>query len=229
MFRSGSTLIEQILASHSRVTSCGELDLMPTLVGRIPRYPEMVAEGDGAAIASWRSFYLGGLPSRPSANRLMTDKRPDNFLHIGFIKTLFPGARIVHTHRNPLDNLLSLHFLHLDPSMAYALDLDDAAHWYGEYKRLMAHWRALYPSDICDVDYDELVREQRPVIERLLGFCGLKWEDDVLNFHRGRSSVKTASVWQVRQPLHAKSSGRWQNYRAQLKSIAARFGKADLA
>ena len=169
-----------------------------------------------AAIAQWRQAYLDGLPALPSETRLVTDKRPDNFLHIGLIKTLFPNARIIHTRRNPLDNLLSLYFLHLDPGMAYALDLDDAAHWYRENLRLMAHWKALYPDDIFDVDYDALVREPRPVIERLLDFCGLGWEDNVLNFHRGRSAVKTASVWQVRQPLHARSSGRWRNYERQL-------------
>jgi tetratricopeptide (TPR) repeat protein len=216
MFRSGSTLVEQILGAHSRVTTGGELDLIPALVGRITGYPESVKRAGTAAIAQWRQAYLEGLPAQPSETRLITDKRPDNFLHIGLIKTLFPSARIIHTRRNPLDNLLSLYFLHLDPGMAYALDLDDAAHWYREYLQLMGHWRALYPDDILDVDYDDLVREPRPVIERLLGFCGLEWEDNVLDFHRGRSAVKTASVWQVRQPLHSRSSGRWRNYERQL-------------
>jgi hypothetical protein len=156
----------------------------------------------------------------PHLGRLLTDKRPDNFLHIGFIKTLFPGAKIVHTRRNPLDNLLSLYFLHLDPGMAYALDLADAAHWYGQYERLMAHWKALYPNDIFDVDYDELVREPNPVIERLLDFLYLEWDGSLLDFHRGGTPVKTASVWQVRQPLHPRSSGRWRNYRTQLEPIA---------
>lgn len=149
---------------------------------------------------------------KPSAYGLVTDKRPDNFLHLGLIKTLFPNAKIIHTRRDPLDNLLSLYFLHLDPGMAYALDLEDAAHWYREHLRLMAHWKALYSNDIFDVDYDALVRNPEPAIERLLSFCGLGWEDNVLNFHRSRSTVKTASVWQVRQPLHARSSGRWRNY-----------------
>jgi len=154
---------------------------------------------------------------------MLTDKRPDNFLHVGLIKTLFPRAKIVHTRRNPLDNLLSLYFLHLDPGMAYALDLDDAAHWLKEHDRLMAHWKALYPDDICDIDYDELVLAPKPVIEGLLAFLNLSWEDGVLQFHRGAAPVKTASVWQVRQPLHARSSGRWQNYRSVLEPIAGLF------
>jgi tetratricopeptide (TPR) repeat protein len=219
MFRSGSTLVEQILGAHSSVTTGGELDLIPALVGRIAGYPESVKRANADTIAQWRSLYLDGLPVQPSADRLVTDKRPDNFLHVGLVKTLFPSAKIIHSCRNPLDNLLSLYFLHLDPSMAYALDLEDAAHWYREHLRLMAHWKALYPNDIFDVDYDALVREPRPVIERMLSFCGLRWEDNVLDFHRSRSAVKTASVWQVRQPLHARSSGRWRKYQKYLEGL----------
>jgi tetratricopeptide (TPR) repeat protein len=223
MFRSGSTLVEQILASHARVTAGGELDLIAALLRQIPDYPESVADADAETITRWRSSYLAGLPVQPSADRLVTDKRPDNFLHIGLIKTMFPGARIVHTRRDPLDNLVSLYFLHLDPRMAYALDVEDAAHWYGEYQRLMAHWKALYPDDIFDVDYDELVIEPRAVLEPLLAFLRLDWDERVLEFHRGRAAIKTASVWQVRQPLHARSSGRWRNYESQLAAISGLF------
>lgn len=217
LFRSGSTLVEQILASHSGVESGGELDLVPALAARIDGYPEGVANADPATIASWRAFYLGGLADIAGGDALVTDKRPDNFLHIGLIKTLFPNAKIIHTRRNRLDNLLSLYFLHLDPRMAYALGLADAAHWHSQYERLMAHWKRLYPNDIFDVDYDELVRAPRPVIERLLSFLHLGWEDSVLDFHRRTGAVKTASVWQVREPLHARSSGRWRNYSTQLE------------
>lgn len=220
LFRSGSTLVEQILGRHSRVRPSGELDLIPALVERIERYPEAVAEAEPAALERWRDFYISGLPVAPAAERLVTDKRPDNFLHIGLIKTIFPGAKIVHTRRNPLDNLLSLYFLHLDPGMAYALDLGDAAHWHAQYERLMTHWKSLYPNDIFDVDYDALVRDPRAVLEPLLAFLGLEWEDGLLDFHCNPSTIKTASVWQVRQPLHARSSGRWRNYSKQLEPIA---------
>jgi tetratricopeptide (TPR) repeat protein len=218
MFRSGSTLVEQILGAHSRVAAAGELDLIPALVNEIRGYPEAAVTADAAAIARWRDSYLRRLPVQPGADRLITDKRPDNFLHVGLIKTIFPSAKIIHTRRSPLDNLLSLYFLHLDPSMSYALDLEDAAHWYGQYERLIAHWKALYPDDIFDVDYDELVQEPRPVIRRLLSFCGLIWEDAVLDFHRSRSAVKTASVWQVREVLHTRSSGRAGHYEKQLRA-----------
>lgn len=219
MFRSGSTLIEQILGSHSQVRPAGELDLVPQLAARIQGYPQSLPAAAVEAIESLREFYLRGLPIKPAPNLLVTDKRPDNFLHIGLIKTIFPSAKIVHTRRNRLDNLLSLYFLHLDPAMAYALDLEDAAHWYGQYQRLMAHWMTLYPDDILDVDYDELVREPKPVLERLLRFLALDWEDALFHFHRTRAPIKTASVWQVRQPLHTGSSGRWRNYSKPLKKL----------
>ena len=221
MFRSGSTLVEQILGAHGEITAGGELDLIPTIVSEIRGYPEAVASAAEPTVKRWRESYTQGFPPRPG--QLLTDKRPDNFLHIGFIKTLFPGAKIVHTRRNSLDNLLSLYFLHLDPGMAHALDLEDAAHWYQQYERLMAHWKALYPNDIFDVNYDELVREPKAVIEPLLDFLDLEWDDALLDFHRGNAPVKTASVWQVRQPLHPRSSGRWKNYRVQLDSIAGLF------
>ena len=219
LFRSGSTLVEQILGAHSRVTALGELGLMPEVVRRIPGYPEGMAEADAGAIAAMREFYLSGLPAQPTAERLVTDKRPDNFLRIGLIKTIFPEARIIHTRRDPLDNLLSLYFLHLDPTMAFGQDLDDAAHWYTQYQRLMEHWHGLYGADIIDIDYDELVREPRPVIERLLSGLGLDWEDSVLDFHRSAGPVKTASVWQVREPLHTRSSGRARHYARHLEQV----------
>lgn len=217
MFRSGSTLAEQILAGHSRIVSGGELDLIPALVSRIAPYPEAVADAGEATVESWRRFYLDGLAPLGRQGALVTDKRPDNFLHVGLIKTLFPTARIVHTRRSRLDNLLSLYFLHLGPGMPYALDLTDAAHWHGEYERLMAHWKQLYPGDIFDVDYDSLVREPEPLIRDLLGFLGLQWEDGLLDFHSRNAAVKTASVWQVREPLHARSSGRWRHYEEGLR------------
>jgi hypothetical protein len=219
MFRSGSTLVEQILAGHSGINAAGELELIPRLVRRIPGYPEAVATADDASVGAWRDFYQEGIAPFARPGVLVTDKRPDNFLHIGLIKTLFPDAKIVHTRRDRLDNLLSLYFLHLNPEMAYALDLDDAAHWYAQYERLMAHWKALYPDDIVDVDYDELVRAPEPAVKRLLGFLGLGWEPSVLDLEQRDRPVKTASVWQVRQPMHARSSGRWRNYSKQLKSL----------
>lgn len=225
MFRSGSTLIEQILASHSSCRAGGELDLIPSLVRSLPQpYPDALAGLSQEAMAELRETYLKGLGAPLDADSILTDKRPDNFLHIGLIKSIFPNARIVHTRRNPLDNILSIYFLHLNPEMAYGLDLRDAVHWYGQYQRLMAHWKKLYPNDIFDLDYDLLVRRPRETIDALLAFLGLEWEEACLSFHATSTPVKTASVWQVRKPLYQASSGRWRNYAAQLAPVRRLLG-----
>ena len=219
MFRSGSTLVEQILAGHSGIAAAGEVEAVPRIAAGIPGYPEALANADQASIASRREAYLAEIAPFVRDGALVSDKRPDNFLHIGLIKTLFPGAKIVHTRRNRLDNLISLYFLHLDPEMPYALDLRDAAHWYGQYERLMTHWKKLYPGEILDVDYDELVRSPEPLLKDLIAFLGLEGEDGLLDLECRDRPVRTASVWQVRQPLHARSSGRWRNYRKQLNRL----------
>lgn len=217
MFRSGSTLAEQILAGHSRVTAGGELGLVPALARTVEPYPEALTT---ETVDRLRKLYLDGLnASRPGAE-VVTDKRPDNFLHIGLIKAMFPDARIVHTVRDPLDTIVSNWFLHLDRSMAHALDLDDLVHWHSQYRRLMAHWKRLYP-DILDLDYDALVVEPRPAIEGLLTYLGLEWEEVVLDFHKAETGVRTASVWQVREPLYRRASGRWRNYERHLAGARA--------
>jgi tetratricopeptide (TPR) repeat protein len=219
MFRSGSTLAEQILARHEAVVPGGELGLVPALAAGLRPYPEAAAAAAPSTLARLRSAYLAELRRIHPGGGLVTDKRPDNFLHIGLIKSLFPEARIVHTRRDPRDNLLSLFFLHLDPAMAYAHDLGDAVHWYGQYRRLMAHWRRLYPDDIHDLDYDALVADPRPNIEALLDFCGLGWRDSCLSFHEADNAVRTASAAQVREPLYRRSSGRWRHYEPHLGGL----------
>jgi tetratricopeptide (TPR) repeat protein len=223
LFRSGSTLVEQIMAGHSRVTGGGELGLVPGLARAVAGYPQALAGAGPEVFGQLRDLYLGGLKTaRPQAD-VVTDKRPDNFLHIGLIKAMFPSARIVHTVREPLDVILSNWFLHLDRSMGHALDLGDLAHWHGQYVRLMRHWKTLYP-DILDLDYDALVVEPRPAIERLLACCGLDWEAAVLDFHKAAAPVRTASVWQVREPLYRRSSGRWRHYERHLDGVRAALG-----
>ena len=222
MFRSGSTLVEQVLAAHPRVTAGGEIDFIPGVVqAELAPYPASLGRLGPAAMGKLAARYQQRLTTLfPAADRV-TDKRPDNFLHIGLIKAMFPKARIVHTRRAPLDNCLSVLFLHLDQGMAYATELMDIGHYYAQYRRLMAHWQSLYGADILDFDYDAFVREPRPATERLLAHCGLDWNDACLDFHEVRNAVRTASVWQVREPLYQRSSGRARNYEKQLAPLAA--------
>jgi Tfp pilus assembly protein PilF len=221
MFRSGSTLIEQVLAGHPRVAAGGEIDFLPTAVRtELAPFPASMSRMTPRHVADLATRYLESLAMLHPGADMIVDKRPDNFLYIGLIKTLFPGARIVHTTRDPLDTCLSICFLHLDHSMAYALDLMDIGHYYRQYFRLMAHWKSLYGDDILDVDYDAFVREPRPIAERLLEFCGLDWADSCLSFHERANAVKTASVWQVRQPLYQHASGRSRHFARQLEPLA---------
>lgn len=226
MFRSGSTLIEQILSSHPGVTAGGEIDLLPTLARQhlLPLLAQPDQPLPAELAGRMRREYRDGVAARFPGVALLTDKRPDNFLFIGLIKQLFPDAKILHTRRAVLDNCLSVFFLHLGPSMAYALDLEDIAHWYRQYRKLMAHWQSLYGDDIHDVDYDALVADPRPQIEAALAHCGLGWDEACLNFHASSSSVATPSNWQVRQPLYQRSSGRWRNYERQLGPLRAALG-----
>jgi tetratricopeptide (TPR) repeat protein len=229
MFRSGSTLAEQILAAHSRVAAGGELAFLPSLVRtELAPFPAAMASMTAARLEQLAARYLDMLAQLFPHGDRVTDKRPDNFLYIGLIKSLFPDARIVHTLRDPLDNCLSIYFLHLHHGMSYALDLTDIAHYYVQYRRLMAHWKTLYGADIFDLDYDALVREPRPAIERLTQFCGLEWEEACLSFEQAARAVKTASVWQVREPLYQRSSGRWHNYAAHVAPLRAYLEEAGI-
>ncbi len=229
MFRSGSTLAEQILAAHSHVTAGGELAFLPTVVRtELAPFPATMATLPQARLDALAMRYLEMLARVFPQGDRVTDKRPDNFLYIGLIKSLFPDAKIVHTLREPLDNCLSIYFLHLDHNMSYALDLADIAHYYVQYRRLMAHWKTLYGADILDLDYDALVREPRNVIERLTQFCGLEWEEACLSFEQTQRAVKTASVWQVREPLYQRSSGRWRNYAAHIAPLQTILRRAGI-
>jgi tetratricopeptide (TPR) repeat protein len=221
MFRSGSTLAEQALAAHSQVRSGGELDFIPTLARTsLSPFPRAVPIATPERLGQLARYYDEALARLFPGPERVTDKRPDNFLYLGLIKSLFPRARIVHTTRDPLDNCLSIWFLHLDHSMSHALDLLDIGHYYRQYRRLMAHWQSLYGEDVLDFGYEAFVREPRPALQRLLAHCGLPWEDACLaEMHRPRGAVKTASVWQVRQPLYTHSIGRWRHYAQQLEPL----------
>lgn len=226
MFRSGSTLTEALLARHPQVVAGGELGLLPQLVRRnLTPFPQSVRLVSDAALARLAAQYREALTLRFPGAALVTDKRPDNFLYVGLIKLLFPAARIIHTTRDPLDVCLSIYFLHLDQRLAYALDLKDIGHYFRQYQRLMAHWQALCGEDILDFNYDTLVREPRSALARLLGFCGLEWHEACLDFTHRPGSVKTASVWQVREALYQRASGRARHYARELEALASELGR----
>jgi len=225
MFRSGSTLAEEILGRHTAISAGGELELVPSFVRELRPYPAAATGLAPDQLAALRARYLAELPG----SGLVTDKRCDNFLHIGLIKAFFPEAKIIHTRRHPLDNLLSIYFLHFGPSVTYGHDLGDAAHFYLQYHRLMAHWAQLFPGEIFTLDYDRIVTGARDEVGRALTFLDLPWQETCLLSGASSEAVRTASSWQVRRQLHARSSGRWRHYERQLADARHMLTAAGLA
>jgi len=222
MFRSGSTLCEQILAAHSGISIGGEQEFFHRLmVNNYPEFPVNTVEDIQIDRQKDKllSEYLTEINRFKNKGEQLTDKRPDNFLYLGVIKLLMPNAKIIWTTRTMLDNCLSIYFLRLGASMSYATDLDNIIHFYQQQERLMAHWQSLFPEDILTFNYDKLIHSPKEQTKRLLSFIDLPWEDSCLNFHQYENQVKTASVWQVRRPLYNSSSGRWNNYKKNLKTL----------
>jgi Flp pilus assembly protein TadD len=202
MLRSGTTLAEQILASHPAVFGAGELRFWTAAAAAPDRAPSALARD-----------YLRVLQGLSADARRVIDKMPTNFAHLGLIHAALPKARIIHMQRNPLDTCLSIYFQDFESTVSYANDLQDLAHYYGEYRRLMQHWRSALPGDsILDVPYEGLVDDAEAWSRKMLEFVGLPWDARCLEFHRTQRTVITASKWQVRQKLHGTSVGRWRNY-----------------
>ena len=207
MFRSGSTLLEQMLASHPQVTAGGELTYfsqsLPADATRLLAREQLHTIGQG---------YIEHLNANfPGAQRV-TDKRPDNWLYLGILRALFPNARFINTCRHPLDNCLSLFFHQFAGSMQYHTRLLDIGHYYAQYVGFIDFWRNIAPDNIYDLNYQSLTAAPRETLEPLLHFLNLEWDDNCLQFYKTDNRVRTASVWQVRQPLYQQAKGRWQNY-----------------
>jgi tetratricopeptide (TPR) repeat protein len=220
MFRSGSTLLEQMLGAHPSVTAGGEFEILPWLIGsELAPYPQGIKDASGEQLQRVGEEYLSRVRDLFPEHERITDKRPDNFLHLGLIKVLFPAAKIIHTRRSLLDNCLSLYFQQLGNNFSYATDVENSAHYHQQQQRLMAHWISCLGDEIFAVDYEELVASPEPVMRRLLDYLGLEWDARVLEFQKAGNFVKTPSLWQVREKLHTRSSGRWQNYETLVQNL----------
>jgi hypothetical protein len=212
MPRSGTTLAEQILASHPSVFGAGELRFWNDAAAA---YEPSTTGGTTAAstIAALAMHYLRQLTDLSTDALRVVDKMPTNYANLGLIHAALPKARIIHMQRNPIDTCLSIYFQNFSISHAYANDLEDLAHYCAEYLRLMTHWRATLPEGtILDVSYDGLVEDQETWSRKMLEFAGLPWDPRCLDFHRTARTVLTPSKWQVRQKISKSSSGRWRNY-----------------
>lgn len=224
MPRSGTTLVEQILAAHPRVHGLGEADILARLANQIPCYPKDIASlGDeGAAAMARRGLDLMGANAGTSAR--IVDKTPQGFLHLGLAAILYPKARVIRCCRDPRDTGLSCYFQNFVAGHPWTTDLADIGRYARAEARLWTHWRATLPLAWTEIEYERLVVEPENESRRLIAFLGLEWDDSCLRFHEGRRPVLTASAAQVRKPIGKGSVGRWRAYADELGPLIAALG-----
>jgi tetratricopeptide (TPR) repeat protein len=226
MPRSGTTLVESILARHPNVYGAGEINaLYEALFCKeglcsADRYPARVAQIRQQDLQHIAVDYLTRVAAvNVDGRAVVVNKMPVNFIYLGMIRLLFPGARIINCVRDPIDTCFSCYKNYFVGAQPFAYDLHDLACYYATYQRLMQHWRTVLPGFIHDLHYEALVTDQRGQSRQLLDFCGLPWDEACLDFHRGERNVKTASSAQVRQPMYQSSTGIWQHYGEQLRPL----------
>jgi tetratricopeptide (TPR) repeat protein len=234
MPRSGTTLVEQILASHPAVFGAGEREDLMREVDRIaPRdiaalaYPEVVPTLSGEALRQLGGSYLAALASAaPDAARI-TDKMPGNFAYAGLIHLALPNARIIHMRRNPIDTCLSCFSILFAVGQPQSYDLAEQGRYYRAYATLMEHWRRVLPPGVMlEVQYEDVVADVEQQARRIVAHCGLEWDDACLAFYETRRPVRTASASQVRQNIYRTSVGRWRHYEALLQPLIRELGLA---
>ncbi len=228
MPRSGTTLVEQILASHSTVHGGGErLDFDAAIAAILPpgTPAARVAALDAKQLRALGEAYVSRLPPRPTGRSLVTDKMPANFMHTGLIHLALPHAKIIHVVRDPADTCISCYFKLFDVGQDFTYDLAELGRYYVGYRRLMDHWHAVMPDLILEVSYEKLVGDMENETRRLLAFCGLAWEPACLDFHKTARAIQTASATQVRKPVYTSSIGRWKHFERHINPLLSELGK----
>ena len=224
--RSGTTLIEQILASHSQVFGAGEMklarDTMAALGGHGSDSIEDLRQLDRPTASRLASRHLERLRALNGAALRIVDKMPENYLYLGLLASLFPRAKLIHCRRDLRDVAVSCWMTHFR-EVFWASDQQHIASRFLEYQRLMEHWRKVLPVPLCEVDYEETVADPEGVARKLVAWCGLAWEPACLEFHQTKRAVRTASAAQVRQPVYKTSVGRWKHYEGILAALFARL------
>lgn len=233
MPRSGTTLVEQILASHPDVRGGGEmrefgLALRAAEQARGRSYPEVAAALAPDDLTALGDAYLLRASAMAQGKARLVDKMPSNAPLAGLIHLALPDARIVHVRRNPYDTCFSCYSILFTTGQPYAYDLGDLGRYYHAHDALMTHWRAVLPSErFLEIDYELLVEDLEAHARRLVAFCGLDWSPACLSFHETQRTVRTASRAQVRQPLYRSSVGRWRAWRDELAQLFAVLGPPD--
>ena len=223
MPRAGSTLVEQILSAHDQIQGVGESMALPQLVSRLEKqtglpFPECLANINRADLEALRVDYLRRLSLKPDVTSFV-DKLPGNFWLIGLIKVMFPHAKIIHSERNELDTCFSCYKHLFGQAQGFSYDMESIQFQYQLFQQTMAFWRTCF-NDIYQVSYEELVAEPNQVINGLLKYCDVSWQDQCINFHQAKRVVTTASAAQVRQPLNRKGVGMWEHYRKNIQQYS---------
>ncbi|MES9905924.1 MAG: sulfotransferase [Sedimenticola sp.] len=225
MSRSGTTLTEQILASHPMVYGAGELNYLPDIVKRVSAesptgaFPECIR---GLSIEEFQKLGRGYITAvrRHSDNATyIIDKMQLNFMRLGLIKVILPDAKVIHLNRDPMDNCLSIFKNYFSSQHDYSFDMKELGEYYKLYQELMNHWRSVLPGFIYDLSYEQLVSDNEREIRKLLEYCDLPWDEACLSSHKTQRSVATASKAQVRRPVYQDSVQLWKRYEEQLEPL----------
>ncbi|HEX2971883.1 MAG TPA: sulfotransferase [Tepidisphaeraceae bacterium] len=236
MPRSGTSLVEQILASHPEVYGAGELKTLSGIVGAMPEtswaggrlYPESLDAISTAAANDLAGIYLSAIAALNGTARYVTDKNPLNFLDLGLITMLFPGCHVIHCVRDPLDTCVSCYMtlfgLNGSGLENFTQTLSSLGMAYCDYRRLMAHWKAVLDCSLLEVSYEEVVNDLEGQTRRMLEFLGLPWDEQCLKYYDNQRRVMTPSRDQVRRPVYASSIGRWKRYEKYLSELRALLG-----
>jgi len=217
MPRSGTSLIEQILSSHSQICGAGELPYLGEITEQIYtednlRYPDCIKQFNSKKLNLLSESYLSKLKQHGSNCKHITDKMPHNFLYIGLIQMLFPNSKIIHCLRNPLDVCLSIYFHNFNQNHPYSDNLSNLGHYYNQYRNLMEFWHNQYDNFVIDISYEGLLSNENESIKKMLTHIDVEWEDECLKYYENKRTVSTPSYAQVTQPLYKSSMERWRNY-----------------
>ncbi|MDO6694500.1 sulfotransferase [Aliiglaciecola sp. 3_MG-2023] len=233
--RTGTTLVERIIASHSKVVSGGELNAFPMALLEAGGKPiaaglegldqDLIQKLTPGALTNMASRYLHLANNYVNNASYFVDKLPFNFLYCGLILQAIPNAKIVHVKRNPFDAALSNFKMLFDRGYEYSYSLTDTADFIAAYNHMMTQWKSQFPTQIHTIEYESLVSSQEQETEKLLAFCGLDWESECLNFHQNNSASQTASASQVREPIYSRSVNLWRHFQPQLTPLLDAFAK----
>ncbi|MEE9493350.1 MAG: sulfotransferase [Gammaproteobacteria bacterium] len=219
MMRSGTSLVEQILSGHNKVFAAGELPYLDRLVRALAEDEPDITRLTTQQLNRYAEDYLNQIHQLNDDAIYVVDKMPQNFMHLGYISLLFPGARIIHCKRSSIDTCLSCYFQNFSAAHAYTFDLVAMGHCYLGYQKLMNYWKRVLDISIYDVSYEQLVDNPDEEIARLLDFCGLYAAPGCFRFYESKRTISTASYDQVRKPIYKNSAGRWKNYAKKIEVL----------